>query len=222
LREHVRPERLLELLVGDVLERVLVVLLGGVVDEHVEATELRDDLLDGLLAEPRVSDVALDQQRAPALGLDVALHLLGVLVLLEVEDRHVGALLREVDRHGAADAAVAAGDRRDLALELAAGPVGLALVARRRDHLLLAPALPALLLGGHAARLAPRWGRLPSRRPLVGHVFLRPAPAVGAAPVGTMTPRWECAAGGHPPGAPPRRQSPARGPAPLVRQRTVK
>ena len=75
------------------------------------------------LAERRVLDVAGDQQAAPAFGLDAALGLRGVLVLVEVDDRDVGALAREQHRHRAADAGVAAGDERRHALELAAALV---------------------------------------------------------------------------------------------------
>src|SRR5690606_6154259 len=87
------------------------------------------------------------EQRPAALGLDVALHLLGVGVLLQVDDRDVGALLGEVQRHGASDAAIAAGDQRHLALELAGGLVVGPLVPGLGDHLVLAPGLPVLLLG---------------------------------------------------------------------------
>src|SRR5690606_18353040 len=47
LREHVRPEGLLELLVADALDGPLVVLFRGVVHQHVEAAELLHDALDG-------------------------------------------------------------------------------------------------------------------------------------------------------------------------------
>ena len=73
------------------------------------------------------------------------LRLLGVLVLVEVDDRDVGALLGEDDRDGAADAAVAAGDERDLAAQLAAGPVLAVLGLRPRRHLRL-DAGPAVLV----------------------------------------------------------------------------
>src|SRR5690606_15422589 len=68
------------------------------------------------------------------------------VVLLQVEDRDVGALLGEVHGHRAADAAVAAADDRDLAVQLAARPVVLALVARLGRHLPLVAGLLVLLL----------------------------------------------------------------------------
>ena len=55
--------------------------------------------------------------RRPAL-LDEPRRLGGVVVLVEVGDEHVGALAREGQRDGAADAAVAAGDDGRVALEL--------------------------------------------------------------------------------------------------------
>ena len=54
-----------------------------------------------------------------------------VLVFVEVDDRDVGAFAREQHRDGAADAGVAAGDQRDLALELAAAFVVRRFEARR-------------------------------------------------------------------------------------------
>ena len=55
---------------------------------------------------------------AAAFVLDRSLRLLGILVLVEVGDRDVGALPGEEDRHGAADAGVAAGNERDFVLQL--------------------------------------------------------------------------------------------------------
>jgi len=53
-------------------------------------------------------EVAGELQAAAALVRHQPLRLRRVLVLAEVGDRHVGALARKVDGHGAADAAVAA------------------------------------------------------------------------------------------------------------------
>src|SRR5690606_27692214 len=122
-----------------------------------------------------------------------------------------GAFLGEVHRHGAADPAVAAGDRRDLALELAGRSVSLALVLRGRLHLALAAGLARLLLRRHAAAAPLGRGRLAARGPagarlallasgglasalrarLHRHGPLRSRPTLGTGPVGTMTLRWE-------------------------------
>src|SRR5690606_23364333 len=65
------------------------------------------------------ADVGAQRQRAPALRLDDPRRLLRIVALEQIDDRHVGAFAREQRRHRAADAAVAAGDDRDLAVEAA-------------------------------------------------------------------------------------------------------
>ncbi len=118
--EHVGAEGPLELLGIESSRRIVdLVLLGGVVDQDVDAAELLECALDRLPAEHLVADVALEQDRAAALVLDQARGLLGVVVLFEIEDRDQRALARHRDRDRAADAAVAAGDDRDLVLQLA-------------------------------------------------------------------------------------------------------
>ena len=83
-----------------------MLLVGGVVDEDVELAELLDRALDGLAAEARLAHVAGDEQRAPPLALDGRARLLGVHLLLgQIDDGDVGALAREEDGDGAADAA---------------------------------------------------------------------------------------------------------------------
>ena len=62
-----------------------------------------------------VGDVARQQEAARALGLDRLARRLGVVVLVEIDDRDVGAFARVQDGDGAADAGIAAGDERDLA-----------------------------------------------------------------------------------------------------------
>src|SRR5215211_87245 len=152
--EHVGAEGLLELVGADVLEPLLLVLLAGVVDEHVERTELRHGALHGLRAERLVADIAGDGYRASPLPLDERLRLLRILVLVEVGDRHVAALAGEENRHRAADPAVAAGDKRDLAVELAASAVLRGKGLGPRLHLVLEPRLARLLLGGTLLLLA--------------------------------------------------------------------
>ena len=67
-------------------------------------------------------------QRRPS-RFDGALGLLGVLVLVEIDDRDIGAFARKEHGDGAADAGVAAGDQRHHVLELVR-----ALVAGRLEH----------------------------------------------------------------------------------------
>ena len=101
---------------------------------------------DRALAEALVAEVAGDGDRPAALLLDDRLGLRGVVMLAQIEDGDVGAFAGEQRRDRAADAAVGAGDERDLALQpvragIARFPVGLglelALVTRQRvlvDH----------------------------------------------------------------------------------------
>ena len=79
-----------------------------------------------------------------------------VLVLVEIENCDVGGLLGEADRDRAADPAVAAGDQRDLARELAGATILAHLGARLRGHLRAQTRLAVLLLGGMMLRLAGR------------------------------------------------------------------
>ena len=125
-----------------------LVLLGGVVDQDVEPAELLDRLLDAALAERLVADIArdLDARRGPrsrpARSVSSA-----SLCSFEIDDRDVSALARHGDRDGAADAAVAAGDQRDLALK-PARTVRLRKILRQRMHFVFAAGLPGLSLRG--------------------------------------------------------------------------
>jgi hypothetical protein len=92
-------------------------LLAGVVDQHVEPPERVDDLLHRRLAEILVAKVAGDEDRALPLGLDDLLGLRGVVMFAKIEDGDVGALTRIEGGDRSADAAIGAGDDRDLALE---------------------------------------------------------------------------------------------------------
>jgi hypothetical protein len=87
-------------------------------------------------------------------------------MVVEVDDRNVGALLGEADRDRAADPAVATGDQRGPALELARGPVVAHLRARLGHHLRAPTWLTALLLSGVVRRLSFRHGE-PSRLKLM-------------------------------------------------------
>ena len=107
-----------EMLVGQLLEAVDVLLEGGVVDEDVELAELVDRLLDRVLAEFGVGDVAGEQDAAAAFLLDGLLGLLRVLVLVEIGERDVGAFACEEHRDRPADAGIAAGDERHLVEKL--------------------------------------------------------------------------------------------------------
>ncbi len=139
-REDVRLEGALQLLLGDVADVLVGVLLAGVVDEDVQPAKLLDGPPDHVVAMGLRPEVAGDGDGAAALALDDTLGLGRVVVLAQIGDRDVGALAGEQGGHRAADAAVRAGDDRDLASEApGAGvtrlPLGLllhlALVARK-------------------------------------------------------------------------------------------
>ena len=107
-------------------------LMGGVVDEHVEPAEFLDGAIDQRAAMRRVGHVARHQYGAAAGLLDPARRLACVLILAQIGDQHIGALPRESDRDGAADAGIGSGDQRRLALQFAAALVGLLAVIGRR------------------------------------------------------------------------------------------
>ena len=110
-----------------------------------------------VVAERLVADVAGDRDRAAALDRHDLGGLRRILMLVEVEDRDVGALAREQRRDRPADAAVAAGDERDLALEPARAGIARRPFGLRLELRLLAG--QAVLVdhrfgGGHALLLA--------------------------------------------------------------------
>ena len=107
---------------ADVGQALLRVLFRGVVHQHVELAKLLHRPLHQLLAEPLVADVARVREAAPAFRLDETLRLLRVAVLVQVGDRDVGAFAREQDGDCTPDAAIAAGDSRDLTLAVGPNP----------------------------------------------------------------------------------------------------
>ena len=70
--EDIRPERLIELFVSDVGQRFLMVLVGGIVDEDVQPSELTGRAVYRLTAEPWVLYVAGDGQTAASLLVDMS------------------------------------------------------------------------------------------------------------------------------------------------------
>src|SRR5512147_547849 len=105
--EYIRAERFLELLRRNLRNVFFRMLLGGVVDEYVDAAEAINHLLDRLTAELLVADVAGDGQAGAPFVADQFRRAARVLRLVEIEDGDVRALAREQDRDSLADAAVA-------------------------------------------------------------------------------------------------------------------
>ena len=71
-----------------------------------------------------------------------------VLVLVQINDRDLGAFARHRNRDRASDATVAAGDDRDLAFQFADAGIFRAVIGPGR-HLPLAAGLMLLFLGWH-------------------------------------------------------------------------
>jgi hypothetical protein len=108
------------LVVGDVLDRDSMLLIGCVVDEDVQAAQFGHGAGDGLFAERRIADVAGNQQSAAAFVADSLFSLSGVgLFDWQIDNGDVGAFAGKQDGHGATDARVAAGDERSRSRELA-------------------------------------------------------------------------------------------------------
>src|SRR5690606_19736711 len=131
---HVDVERVQPLLVGDLLGSVHRLLRGDVVDQQIEPAQGLHGLLDHVRAVLGRAQVAWQQRALAPLGLDQLGGPLRVLVLLEIGDGDVGALLREGDRHGPADARVSAGDQRPAVLQQAPALVALHGAARPGPH----------------------------------------------------------------------------------------
>jgi len=130
----------------------------------VQPAERFHDLLDRLLAERLVADVAGDEQAAPAELLDAAFRVVRILLLVQIEDRHVGAFFREGDGRGVADAAVAAGDDGGFAGQFARRLVELRFNFRMGPHGGLRAGLPRLVLRREDLRGAGHFVRLPGSR----------------------------------------------------------
>jgi hypothetical protein len=109
---------LLPVLCRDLVELREAALEPGVVHENVEPAELRGCLLDELLGERLIEQIARDEDCLPARLLDRLLHFLCVLCFPRQErDRNIGTLAREREGYGASDAGVPSRDKRRLAGE---------------------------------------------------------------------------------------------------------
>ena len=133
-----------------------VLLEGRVVDQDVELAEARPPSFHGVLAEFGIGHVAREQDAAAAFLLHGALGFLGVVVLVEIGDRHVGALARVQHGHRAADTGIAAGDQRDLVLELLGALVMRRVVHRRELEFRFVSGLLEMLLRQRRCGIDPR------------------------------------------------------------------
>ena len=170
--QDVGAERALQLGGGDVGEAVARHLVGGVVDEDVDAAELLGGPVDEAAAVVLVLEVAGELERGTAGVADDARRLVGVaLLVLEVGDRDVGALASEGECDRAPDPRVAAGDHRLAAFQPAGAAVGRLAEVGRLAHLALEPGMLELI-GGQRARVL--GGRVLHRVLIVGHGLALP------------------------------------------------
>src|SRR5688572_25694768 len=102
---NVRAERAIELLVGNLLDRLLMLLIGGVVDKDIQSAKFLDRSPDRFRAELRTLDVARNQQCAASFGLDGLQRRPGVRFLdRQIYNGDIGAFAREQNGNRAADA----------------------------------------------------------------------------------------------------------------------
>src|SRR5688572_14871947 len=152
---EIRAHRHVELLFRDFFDRFGMTLEGCVVHQDVEAAELVDRVVDRVLAEGRVTDIACDRDATSTFGFDRAAGLPGIGVLAQVDDRHICTLAGEEHCHCPANARISTGDERNHPLELAAAYVGRRLIVWLRVHLMLGARLGEVLLGHGAVGLPP-------------------------------------------------------------------
>src|SRR5437016_14623173 len=98
--------------------------MGRVIDEYVDPAQFGHGRLDNAAAVVRLLYVASDKHSLPAGVLHKSLGLLGIVVLIQIGNEHVGALARIRDGDRAADPAVRAGDNRLLSGEATRASVG--------------------------------------------------------------------------------------------------
>src|SRR5438445_770556 len=117
-RQYVRAEDAHDFLrrnLGDALMRLLV---GRVVHKYVEVTKLLARAFDKLLAESFLAYIALNSYSFASSALHDHHGLLRIAIRLQVSDQAVCALPRKGQRHCSANAAIASGNNRGLALQL--------------------------------------------------------------------------------------------------------
>jgi hypothetical protein len=130
-------EGLHPLLVGDFFEGFVGHLERGVIHQHVDATEFFHRFVNDGQALGLLGQIARQQQALTARLLHPACSLLGVFMLIKVRNRHVGPFAGVGNRYRATNAAVAAGDQRDLVAHAARALVTGFAAVRSRLHLAL-------------------------------------------------------------------------------------
>jgi len=107
-RAQVSGERVIPLLVGDLLDRLMIHLKRRVADEDVDPAKLVHRLSDHRAAVIGVIELTRRNDGSPPRLANPLRSVICVLVLVEIGDEHVRALARIGNRHRATDPAVAA------------------------------------------------------------------------------------------------------------------
>src|SRR5438874_7850765 len=121
-------------------------LFGRVVHEDVELAEFGDRLLHHVPANRFLSDIARKLEASAAFLIDSTRGLFSVAMLVEIGDGNVSAFAGKDDGHRASDAAVAARDERNFAVQFAAAFVFGAFGFWPRLHFIFATRLLFLFL----------------------------------------------------------------------------
>src|SRR6185436_4277889 len=91
-----------------------------IIDENVETVEFRDRLVDALLATEDGAHIAGNGETPSAFLLYKTLGFLCILMLVEIDDRHIGTLSGESHGNGSTDPAIAAGNQGHLPMQFSA------------------------------------------------------------------------------------------------------
>src|SRR5690554_1621818 len=146
--DNVGLEGAIPLLVTDVFQRRLGVLFASIVHHNIEPTKLLYGIADDALTLLVVGNIAGIEQCVNASLFDFLHGELGILVLLKIDQHHIGAFLGIVDCDCAANTTIGASDNRDFAFQLGCWLVGLREVNRTRGHVAFAAWALILVLWG--------------------------------------------------------------------------
>src|ERR1051326_2618654 len=114
-----RFEGLIEMRFSEVLGARGMQLKGSIIDEDVEFFERTDSFADRVFAKRTLCDIAGNQEASSPFCLDGALCRCRIGILVKIDDSDIGALARKKHGDRAANAAIAARNKRDLVTKLA-------------------------------------------------------------------------------------------------------
>ena len=135
-RIDVGLHRGVEILGRQILEVVAELLATGVVDQDIQPAQLRDGAFDHLLAEGLLAQIAGDGDGGAAIRADAGHDTVCIgLFVGQIGDGNIGTFAGKGDGRSRADAAVAAGDQRALALQAPAAAIAGLTVVGQGGHL---------------------------------------------------------------------------------------